>query len=67
MTSNWAAVPMRGFDPLGQGKAHGGIPSAFMVAGVVKLFLCVRHRIKPTCARRVIMAKQGISTTSAKV
>ena len=34
---NWAVVPKRGFDPVGQGQAHGGIPSPFTVTGQFKL------------------------------
>ena len=37
MTSNWVVAPKRVIDPMGQGQAHGGIPSPFTVTGQVKL------------------------------
>ena len=36
MTSNWVVAPKGDFDPMGQGLAHGGIPSPFTVTGQVK-------------------------------
>ena len=41
MTSNWVVVPKRVIDPMGQGQAHGGIPSPFTVTGQVKLTLTI--------------------------
>ena len=41
MMSNWVVVPKRVIDPVGQGQAHGGIPSPFTVTGQVKLTLAI--------------------------
>ena len=45
MALNWAVVLERGFDPLGEGKARGGIPLPFVVAGQVGFFLFFLPRI----------------------
>ena len=34
-------APKRDFDPVGQGQAHGGMPSPFTVTGQVKLTLAI--------------------------